>query len=362
VSAAGAQPDIEAPRPRAGRPAGQGLIRQRAADFAVEELIEMEPDEGGEHLWLRVRKTGENTEHVARLLAQAAGIRAQQVGYAGRKDRHAVTTQWFSLHLPGRPDPADFALPPSVEILEMRRRRRKLAVGGLRGNRFCLLVREFAGDAALLDERLREARVRGVPNYFGAQRFGRGGSNLAQALAWLRGERRVDDRKLRGLLLSAARSQLFNALLARRVADGSWCEAREGDALLLDGRGSFFLAEAIEATLRERVASGELHPSGALWGRGALATRFGVAELERAVAADHAELAAGLERAGLEQERRALRVMPRELAWDWLDGTTLAVSFRLPAGCFATTVLDEVLECRDATLAAVARPGGRDPA
>ncbi len=208
----------EAARPRAGRAAGQGLIRQQAADFVVEELIEMEPEEGGEHLWLRVRKTGENTEHVARLLAQAAGIRPQQVGYAGRKDRHAVTTQWFSLHLPGRPDPAGFALPPSVEILEMRRRRRKLAVGGLRGNRFRLLVREFAGDAALLEERLRETAARGAPNYFGAQRFGRGGGNVAQALAWMRGERRVDDRKLRGLLLSAARSQLFNALLARRVA------------------------------------------------------------------------------------------------------------------------------------------------
>ena len=362
MSAAGAQPDSEAPRPRAGRAAGQGLIRQQAADFVVDEIIEMEPEEGGEHLWLRVRKTGENTEHVARLLAQAAGIRPQQVGYAGRKDRHAVTTQWFSLHLPGRPDPAGFALPPAVEILEMRRRRRKLAVGGLRGNGFRLLVREFAGDAALLDARLRETAVRGAPNYFGAQRFGRGGANVAQALAWMRGERRVDDRKLRGLLLSAARSQLFNVLLARRVQDGSWCEARAGDALMLDGRGSFFLAEAIDTTLRERVASGELHPSGALWGKGALATRLGIAELERAVAAEHAELAAGLERAGLEQERRALRVMPRELAWEWIDDTTLAIAFRLPAGCFATTVLDDVLECRDATHAAVARTDGCDPA
>jgi len=358
VSVTGALPDIEAARPRAGRPAGQGLIRQQTADFAVEELIEMDADEGGEHLWLQVRKTGENTEHVARLLAQAAGIRPQQVGYAGRKDRHAVTTQWFSLHLPGRPDPAGFALPPSVEILGTRRRRRKLAVGGLRGNRFRLLVREFAGDAALLGERLRETVVRGAPNYFGAQRFGRGGGNVAQALAWMRGERRVDDRKLRGLLLSAARSQLFNALLARRVQDGSWCEACAGDALMLDGRGSFFVAGEIDATLRERVARGELHPSGPLWGRGELATRSGIAGLERAVAAEHAELAAGLERAGLEQERRALRVMPRELTWDWIDDATLAIAFRLPAGCFATTVLDDVLHCRDAAQALVARPDG----
>jgi tRNA pseudouridine13 synthase len=352
----------EAARPRAGRAAGQCLIRQQAADFGVEELIDLQPGEGGEHLWLRVRKTGENTEHVARLLAQAAGIRPQQVGYAGRKDRHAVTTQWFSLHLPGRPDPAGFTLPPSVEILEMGRRRRKLAVGGLRGNSFRLLLREFAGDAALLEVRLRETAARGAPNYFGAQRFGRGGANVAEALAWMRGERRVDDRRRRGLLLSAARSRLFNALLARRVADGSWCGARAGDALMLDGRGSFFLAEEIDATLRERVANGELHASGALWGRGELATRHAVAALERAVAADCAELAAGLERAGLEQERRALRVMPRELAWEWVDGTTLAIAFRLPAGCFATTVLDEVLECRDAAQGVVEHTDGCDPA
>lgn len=355
---AAADEAIAAPRRRAGRAAGQGLIRQEAADFAVDELIDMEPAEGGEHLWVRVRKTGENTAHVAHLLAQAAGIRAQQVGYAGRKDRHAVATQWFSLHLPGRSDPAGFALPGSVEILETRRRPRKLAVGGLRGNRFRVLVRGFAGDAALLDARLHETATHGAPNYFGAQRFGRDGANVAGALAWMRGERRVGDRGQRGLLLSAARSQLFNALLARRVGDGSWREARAGDALMLDGRGSFFVAEDIDATLRERVARGELHPSGALWGRGEPPTRLAIAALERAVAADYAELAAGLARAGLAQERRALRVMPRELAWEWLDGATLAVSFRLPAGCFATAVLDEVLECRDA--APARRDGGAD--
>jgi tRNA pseudouridine13 synthase len=339
---------VRPPVPRAGACAGSAVLRSEPADFIVDECIELEAEDGGEHLWLRVRKTGENTEHVARLLAQASGIRPQGVGYAGRKDRHAVATQWFSLHLPGRPDPGFRALPPSVEILEARRRRRKLQVGGLHGNRFRIVLREFVGEAALLGGRLAELGTHGAPNYFGAQRFGRDGGNLAQALAWLRGERRVDDRKRRGLLLSAMRAQVFNAVLARRVAERSWCAARAGDALMLDGRGSFFVADDIDATLAARIARGELHPSGPLWGEGEPPVRGEVAALEHAVAAEYAEFAAGLARAGLAQERRALRVLPRELAWEWPDARTLVVSFFLPAGCFATTVLEEVLECRDA--------------
>lgn len=335
-------------RPRAGRCAGQALIRCAASDFVVDECIEMNAAEGGEHLWLRVRKTGENTEHVARLLAGAAGLQLQQAGYAGRKDRHAVSTQWFSLHLPGRPDPDFATLPPSVEILETCRRRRKLQVGGLRGNRFRLVLREFEGRAALLGERLGELAARGAPNYFGAQRFGRDGGNLEQARAWMRGERRVDDRKRRGLLLSAARSFLFNAVLARRVSDGTWCAGLAGDALMLDGRGSFFVADAVDPVLAERLARGELHATGPLWGAGELPVRHAVAELERSAVGEHADLADGLVRAGLAQERRALRVRPRELEWEWEDARTLRLSFFLPAGCFATTLLDEVLVVRDA--------------
>jgi tRNA pseudouridine13 synthase len=343
-------------RKRAGLCAGSALIRSVAADFAVDEVIEFDADDdAGEHLWLRVRKTGENTDHVARLLAQAAGIAPKAVGYAGRKDRHAVTTQWFSLHLPGRSDPRLDALPAGIEILEARRRRRKLQTGGLRANCFALVVREFAGDRELLDARLAQVAADGAPNYFGAQRFGRSGGNLEQARAWFAGERRVDDRKLRGLLLSAARSRLFNEVLQRRVADGSWCRALEGDLMMLDGRGSFFVADIADPALAARVASGDVHPSGALWGRGELLTGGSVATLERAVAADNAALAAGLQQHGLEQERRALRVMPRDMEWEWIDAGTLLLRMRLGPGCFATTILDEVLDCAEPERAA------RDP-
>ncbi|MBP8925007.1 MAG: tRNA pseudouridine(13) synthase TruD [Pseudomonadales bacterium] len=340
--------DADRRRPRAGAVAGSGRIRSEAADFAVDEWIEMVPEGTGEHLWLRVRKSGENTEHVARLLAQSAGVAPRAVGYAGRKDRHAVATQWFSVQLPGRADPPRWKLPSTVEILESVRRLRKLQVGGLRGNRFRIVVRGFVGDAALLDTRLAWIGTQGVPNYFGTQRFGRGGGNLAQACAWFGGEAEVRDRKLRGLLISAARAEIFNSILAARVADGSWCAALPGDLMIFEGRGSFFAVDDPDALPDDRLVRGEIHPSGALWGRGRPATTAGVGELECASAAAQPELAGGLERVGLQQERRALRLMPHEMVWEWLDPGTLRIEFRLNAGCYATTVLDEVLDCRDA--------------
>jgi tRNA pseudouridine13 synthase len=333
--------------PRAAPAAGRGVIRTTPADFRVEEWIELADEPPGEHLWLRVRKTGENTAWVAKQLARAAAVETRAVGYAGRKDRHAVTTQWFSVQLPGRADPEFAELPPSIEILERCRRNRKLQVGGLRGNRFAVVVRRFEGDATGLEKRLRELATSGVPNYFGSQRFGRKAGNLERALAWFRGEIAVRDRDQRSLLLSAARAQIFNALLARRVADGTWCQALPGDLVMLDGRGSFFPVDPVDETIAARLARGEIHPSGALWGRGRAATRDRALELEEEVAATHAELAAGLEQHGLQQERRALRLVPQDLSWEWQDAATLRLDFTLTAGAYATTLLEELLELDD---------------
>lgn len=327
---------------------GSAKIRCSPEDFVVEELLELKPEPAGEHLWLRVQKRGENTEYVARLLARAAEVDQRAVGYAGRKDRHALTTQWFSVQLPGRPDPDFRALPPSVVILEAQRRNRKLQTGALQGNRFRLVLRDFEGDRDALERRLLDSRGGGVPNYFGEQRFGRDASNLERALALFRGELRVRDRSERGLLLSAARSALFNAILARRVAQGSWCSALAGDLMVLDGSRSFFAVAEPDATLAERLARGDIHPSGALWGRGEPGTTAAAGELERAVAAGMAQICAGLAKHGLEQERRPLRLMPRDMTWCWLGESVLELEFRLDAGGFATTVLADLLEVEDA--------------
>lgn len=339
--------------PRSGHVAGTGVIRRQPRDFVVEELPVQLPDGAGEHLWLWVEKCGENTEAVAKRLARAAGVKPMAVGYAGRKDRHAVTRQWFSVHLPGGGGdavPAGFES-DRVRVLSALRHSRKLRVGALRGNRFVLRVGELEADLALLEQRLQSVAERGVPNYFGEQRFGRAASNLDAAVRMFSG-RPERDRKRRGLYLSAARSAVFNGIAARRVLDGSWNRLLPGEAVMLDGSNSFFVADAVDADLERRLAIGDVHPSGALWGEGGTPCGGVAARLETEVADSAGELIDGLAAAGLRQERRPLRLCPRELQWSVDEAErSLSLEFMLPAGAFATAVLRDLLEYRDASAA-----------
>ncbi len=323
-------------------PLTRAVLRAMPEDFLVEELMPFVPEGAGEHLWLKVQKRGFDTEQVAKQLARRAQIARRNVGYAGMKDRQAITVQWFSLHLPGRGDPDFSGLPPGVEIREAVRHTRKLKTGALGGNRFVLVLRDCIGDRAAVTRRVEEIRVRGVPNYFGEQRFGRDGDNINHAQAMFAGTESPRDRKLRGIYLSAARSLLFNAVLARRVADGSWERLLAGEAVMLDGRRSFFVPESHEEDFPWRLAAGDIHPSGPLWGRGDPPSRGAVRDLELAVAGEYPELVHGLAQAGLEQERRALRVIPRDLAVDWLDAATLRIGFSLPPGSYATVLVREL--------------------
>lgn len=338
------------PLPHAhGLPPLAGRMRSVPEDFEVIEELGFEPDGAGEHAFVYVRKRGANTDWVARQLAAHAGVQADAVSYAGLKDRHAVTEQWFSVHLPGLADPDwnTFAA-EGVTVLCSARHGRKLRRGALAGNRFRLVLRDLDGDPAGVLERLATVAAAGVPNYFGEQRFGREGGNLARAEALFAGRLRERDRHKRGLYLSAARSFLFNELLAERVRDGSWDRALPGEVLMLDGTHSVFACAEPDATLVERLARGDVHPTGPLWGRGgSLATgRAAVAEVR--LAQTHAALCAGLEAAGLEQERRALRLPVREAGGEVLAGDVVRVAFRLPAGAYATAVLRELLRSEDA--------------
>lgn len=330
-------------------PLFQARIRSRPEDFIVQERSAADPDGQGEHVWVLLEKTGCNTEHAARCLARAAGVPRSAVGYAGLKDRHAVTTQWFSVQLPGKDAPDWSAhLGAEFRVLRSERHSRKLKTGYLLGNRFRLALRDCRGDLAGLEQRLERIRSHGVPNYFGPQRFGRDGANLDRARAMFEGRQRVRDRKLSGLYLSAARSELFNRVLARRVAQGTWCRALPGDVMILDGSRSHFLAETVDAALEERLRIGDVHPSGPLWGKGELATGGDVAALEQAVADGEPVFAEGLAAAGLKQERRALRMRVNGLSHAWFDAQTLVLEFELPPGGYATMVLAEIAAIEDA--------------
>lgn len=323
-------------------PLTAAVLRATPEDFLVEEQIPYTLTGTGEHLWVKVRKRGLNTEQVAKQLARLGGIARREVGYAGMKDRHAVTVQWFSLYLPGRADPQWDGLPEGMSILESLRHTRKLKIGALSGNRFVISLRDCQGDRDAVLRRVEEVSARGVPNYFGEQRFGHDGGNITAAQAMFNGKLTVRDRKQSGIYLSAARSFLFNQVLARRVTTATWNKALEGDALNLDGSRSFFVPETIDDTIRHRIAAGDVHPSGPLWGRGELATRLAVRALETEVSNEHSDLAQGLVRAGLEQERRALRLFPRELRAQWLETQTLQLEFSLPPGSYATVLLREI--------------------
>jgi tRNA pseudouridine13 synthase len=330
-------------------PLTHGIIRARPEDFVVDERLDFELSGAGEHVWLRLRKRATNTEYLARALARIAGVPVRDVGYAGLKDRHAVTSQWFSVHLPGRQvEDWKSGLPDGVELIEARRHARKLQRGALAGNHFTITVRDCAGNPGDLSRRIAEIARDGVPNYFGEQRFGRDAANVAHARAMLEGTELVRDRHRRSMYLSAARAFLFNEVLARRVTDGTWRQLLDGEAVMLAGSRSFFTAETIDDVLRERLARHDVHSSGPLWGSGELPTGGGVRALEEEVVAPYPELTRGLAAEGLRQERRALRLLPQALTAHWRDATTLALGFALPAGSYATTLLRELVDYRDA--------------
>lgn len=321
------------------------LFRASPEDFRVDELPAFEPSGAGEHLLLEIEKRGMNTVHAARRIARWAGVPDAAIGYAGLKDRHAVTTQRFSVHLPRRIAPDAAALEADdLRVLGQAWHARKLPRGALRGNRFRLVLRDVAGDRDAIDARLRRLAAEGLPNYFGAQRFGRDGDNVAAARRMFAGQRAHRDQ--RSVYLSAARSALFNAVLAVRVRAGTWARGDEGEVWMLDGSHSVFGPVPADPALAERAASGDIHPTGPLWGRGEPRCTGAVAALEAAALAPFADLRAGLEAAGLRQERRALRVRVADLAWGRPGGGSLDLSFSLPPGAYATGLLAELGEVR----------------
>jgi len=333
--------------PRAhGAPVAEAVVRERAEDFVVEEDLGFAPAGAGSHLLLKVRKTDANTPWVARELAHLVRCRPQEVGYAGLKDRRAVAVQWFSVPRPRTPLDLAAARGEGYEVLESHAHHRKLPRGALAGNRFAIRLRTAAGGgaelAARLAPRLGLVAARGVPNYFGPQRFGRDGANLALA-------DHPDPARLpaaeRGFMLSAARSVVFNALLAARVGDGSWERLLAGELAGLDGRGSIFPVAAVDETLAARCERLEIHPTGPLWGAGEPATGAGVLELETRIAAEFAAQCTLCAAAGMVQERRSLRLRVAELGCEAEPDAAL-LRFRLTRGSFATAVLRELVEAR----------------
>lgn len=337
--------ELELLGPRAhGEPCGTAVLKAVAEDFQVDEVLDIPLSGQGEHLWLWVEKRGLNTEEAARRLGRAAGVSQRNISYAGLKDRQALTRQWFSLHLPGKSDP-DLAAAEdeTLRILKSVRHSRKLQRGAHAANGFTLRLTRLQADREQLEARLQQLREQGVPNYFGLQRFGHGGGNIDEARHFAGDDRLPEQRNRRSRLLSAARSLVFNRVLAARIAEGSWQQPREGDLLAFTDSRSFFKAGAAECH-DPRLAALDLHPTGPLWGLGDSPAECAAGALEQAIAGTEPALCAWLGAADMKHERRILRLPITSLTWHYPEPDVLQLAFVLPAGCFATVVVRELVD------------------
>jgi len=335
-----------------GKPESTGILRSQISDFKVFEQLPFVPCGEGEHLFVHIRKTGANTIFVARELAKYFNVKEQLVSYAGLKDRFAVTEQWFGVHVPGKQEyNLDDLVIEGVEVLSFNRHNKKLRTGALTGNRFELILRDVTAIKALT-ERWQNIVEQGVPNYFGEQRFGIDGGNIERALGLFSGQK-VKDKKKRGIYLSAARSHIFNGVINERINQQCFDQVAVGDVLMLAGTQSVFHLDEIDETIKQRFIDKDVDITAPMWGAGQLMTSEGPLTLEQDVAQKNDEFCQGLPRFGLKQERRRIRLNISDTDIELMPGqessNAVKISFFLPAGCYATTVLRELLTYQDMT-------------
>lgn len=360
-----------------GKPQGSAIIKQEFSDFRVDEELAFAPSGEGDHVFIQIQKTDASTIEVAKRLSDVAAVRQADVSYSGMKDRRGETSQWFSVKLPPEKEPRLAALEDEkLAIIALHRNSRKLKIGSHARNRFQLKLRGCEGSRDEFERRLEALRDKGVPNYFGAQRFGAQMSNLRQVSVLMRqvleGDKAVQQggRFRRGMLYSAARSYLFNQVLSERISAGNWQSYLRGDVLSLDGSGRCFKLADEEAgeewtdELQQRIETLDIHTTGPLPGIISAKDKYvssgEAADIEKRVVAELDWMVAGLEAFGLQASRRALRFAAAELSWQWEQEIPARISssdaeacgnlnlaFTLPRGAYATSLLRELCQLRE---------------
>jgi tRNA pseudouridine13 synthase len=337
------------------RPALQFKVEPE--DFIVDEIPAFEPSGAGDHLYVHLRKTNRGTEDVLRAIARELGVDARDASAAGLKDVRAVASQWMSFPLPAGArgleieERARAMALPGIEVLGVTRHNHKLRTGLLVGNRFTVILRGArTEDAAAIDAELGRLRE-GIPNAYGMQRFGRGGGNVARARAWLcEGGRGPKDKRQRRFDFSVLQSEAFNRFLEARVAAGTWRTPLLGDWLEKTATGGVFRCDD-PAVDGPRAESGEVVVTGPMFGSKLRRGEHGVGDLERKICDE--VFGEGFDFARVSQlgegTRRALVLRPEALTWTWVQRPSdspgvLSVSFVLPKGAYATSVLGAVFD------------------
>ena len=330
-----------------------GDLKTVPEDFLVEEILGFELSGEGEHLWLFIEATDMNTDFLVKQLARAFGLEKKAVSFSGKKDRRAVTRQWFSLHMPGRYLPGQpLELPEDIHegarVLQATLHHKKLRRGAHQGNRFCIRLRQLQvvdrSREPFIEESLEQSLTiiagQGFPNYFGPQRFGRQENNIREARSAITQGRRLK-REQRDRVYSTLRAWDFNRQLSLRVAADSWRRYLPGDTLQLAGSNSVFQPECWDDELESRLQSGDIQIAGVLPGKGRRQLPLGSGWYEPA-----AELVQYLIRERVEQAHRPLAVIPQQLTWQ-CSNNELIVEFLLPGGAYATALLRELIHLRE---------------
>lgn len=341
------------------KPQVTGDLKTQLQDFYVEEQLGFEPDGKGEFCYVFIEKQGVNTDFLAKRLAQVAGISVNKVTYSGVKDRHACTRQWFCLHvLNQEPDlstiPEAFREPEGVRVIAQLKHSKKLRAGTHFANRFVIRLRNIQGDVEELKSRLNLIQKGGVPNYYGPQRFGINGNNLHNGRDFVL-QGRKSQRKLsksQSFWLSAIRSWCFNQALDAQVENGMWARLCDQDIAQFQTTGEQFRVNDMNALLHNKVMEGKISPVLPLissgWENGTGPQRK---ELIESTLAEEQDLIAGLLSFDLSRDSRLARLVPIKMAWELLgemeDHKQLILEFSLPKGCFATSVLREMIDYKD---------------
>ncbi|HAT8938223.1 TPA: tRNA pseudouridine(13) synthase TruD [Legionella pneumophila subsp. pneumophila] len=331
--------------PRAyGIPNSTATFKLCPEDFQVNELFEGQFSGEGEHIVLKIEKKGLTTEQVIKSLARLINKPIKLISYAGLKDKQALTTQWLSIHAPGEViEGIETLEAPGWKILECTRHNKKLRPGFLSGNHFTITLRNVSDESDLI-HRIEQIKFKGVPNYFGEQRFGRDGGNLIKAEEILVQGRKVKDRFLKGMYFSAARSWLYNLILSRRVKESSWNLPLLGDVIQLVGSNSIFVNDkSLDEQLLQRIGEKDVSPASPLPGRSKNLVKGTALQIINEVYAEWSAWLDGLEKNGLEEAWRANILYAEQIEYRINQGT-VELSFVLPAGAYATVVLRELVQ------------------
>ncbi len=332
------------------RPLASGILKSCPEDFIVDEDLGFKPDGEGEHIFVHLRKTNCNTLFVAEQLAKFANIPLRSVSYSGLKDRYAVTTQWFCLHVPGKVtlDFNQFKL-AGCEVLSTDRHKRKLRIGYLRGNWFSLIIRHI-DQPEDVEKRLVTIATQGIPNYFGDQRFGRNYHNIIQAQRWAAKEISVKQRNRRSFYLSAARSWIFNQIVSTRIQAGLSEHVLTGDAVQLANKGSWFIVQPNELeSVQKRLIEGDVFLTAPLPGKGQNTLQCDALQWEQQHLAQYSQLIDLVISEGVDSKRRAIKTVPQSFQWEWQSEQTLKLTFWLTTGSFATSLLRELINIEPIT-------------